>query len=158
MIIRCPSCGCENSLEALIDHDEAAQALTMVLDMLPIGKELTRYLSLFRPAKSKLSWSRVNQLLGELLPLIKAEKIERNGVDVSASMPVWKVALEKTILARDNGSLKTPLKTHGYLFEVICTESQKAMPIQVSRVELNAIVKPLSATAQALENLERMKK
>jgi hypothetical protein len=157
MIIQCPSCGAQNSLETLIEHDEAAQALSLALSFTPCGKEIVKYVSLFRPAKSKLSWSRVNKILGEILPLIQAGKIERNGIEVDAPIHVWKSAFEKTLLARDLGSLKTPIKTHGYLFEVICTESQKNAPIQASRVEPNAIVKPLSATAQALAVLERMK-
>lgn len=157
MICQCPSCGAQNSLETLIEHDEAAQALSLALSFTPCGKEIVKYVSLFRPAKSKLSWSRVNKILSEILPLIQAGKIERNGVEIDAPLHVWQSAFEKTLLARDSGSLKTPIKTHGYLFEVICTESQKAMPVQVSRVEADAIVKPLSATAQALAGLEQRK-
>ena len=158
MIIQCPSCGAQNSLDTLLEHDEAAQALVLALSFTSCGKEIVKYVSLFRPAKSKLSWSRVNKILSEILPLIQAQRIERNGVSVDAPLHVWQSAFEKTLLARDCGSLKTPIKTHGYLFEVICTESQKAAPIQVSRVESNAIVKPMSATAQALAALEEMKK
>lgn len=157
MIIQCPSCGAQNSLETVIEHDEAAQALSLALSFTPCGKEIVKYVSLFRPAKSKLSWSRVNKILSEILPLIQAGRIERNGVSVDAPLHVWQAAFEKTLLARDSGSLKMPIKTHGYLFEVICTESQKTAPIQVLRVEQESIVKPLSATAQALAVLERMK-
>lgn len=157
MICQCPSCGAQNSLESLVEHDEAAQALSLALSFTPCGKEIVKYVSLFRPAKSKLSWSRVNKILSEILPLIQAGKIERNGVEIDAPLPVWQSAFEKTLLARDSGSLKTPIKTHGYLFEVICTESQKATPNQVMRAEQEPIVRPMSKTSQALAALERKK-
>ena len=158
MIIQCSSCGAQNSLETLIEHDEAAQALSLALSFTPCGKEIVKYVSLFRPAKSKLSWSRVNKILSEILPLIQAGKIERNGVEIDAPLHVWKSAFEKTLQARDLGSLKTPIKTHGYLFEVICTESQKATSVQQVVREQNGIVIPSSKRMQALAKLESMKK
>lgn len=157
MICQCPSCGARNSLESLIDHDEAVSALISALNFAPCGKEIVQYLSLFRPASSGLSWSRVNKILNEILPLIQAGKIERNGIEIDAPLHVWQSAFEKTLLARDLGGLELPFKNHNYLFKVIRTESQKAMPVQLSRVESDAIVKRTSKTSQALAALERKK-
>ena len=168
MIIRCPACGAEASLDNVIDNDAAAQALNAALGLHPCGKLIVRYLALFRPAKSKLSWPRVASILGELLPQIEAEYVERDGYRHFAPHAVWAIALEKTIGARDAGTLRTPLKTHGYLFEILIAEAARAGPhmsmyvggaktiasVEVSS-RLESVVKPAtSATAKALTALE----
>jgi hypothetical protein len=65
VIVRCPSCGAEASLEVLVEDGAAAQALIAALELSAIGKALLRYLALFRPAKRRLTWPRVTALLGE---------------------------------------------------------------------------------------------
>jgi hypothetical protein len=37
----------------------------------------------------------------------------------------WASALEKTLQARDAGTLRTPLKSHGYLFEIVIAEAAR---------------------------------
>ena len=59
MKTRCPCCGAENSLDALIGNDDARDA---VLAVIAIGGELPKlavqYIGLFRPAKTSLTWAR----------------------------------------------------------------------------------------------------
>jgi hypothetical protein len=161
MLIKCPACGASASLDALIDDEPAAQALMLALKLSPVGRSLVKYLGLFRPAKRQLSWSKVVTLLGELTPMIESQRISRNGVIYEAPMAVWEVAIDKVLMMRDSGKLATPLKSHGYLLEIIVTEAGKNLPV-VQLVEgvdaMNRVsTKPLSATAQAIINLEARK-
>ena len=68
-------------LDSLVGDAEAAEVLKMLLELdVNMGKAAIRYIGLFRPAKSQLSWARTAKLLNELLPMIKAETVERDGV------------------------------------------------------------------------------
>lgn len=120
MMIKCPSCGAQTSLDALVQDRAAADALALALRLSGgIGDALLRYLALHRPAKSALSMPRVAKLLGELLPAIQSQRIERNGQVCEAPPEAWVWAVESMVAARDGGRLQTPLKSHGYLYEVI---------------------------------------
>jgi len=118
MICRCPNCGAANSLDSLVSDAEAAEVLKMLLELdADIGKAAIRYIGLFRPAKSQLSWARTAKLLNELLPMIKAQEAARDGVCFPAPTEAWIHGFSETVNARDQGRLKTPLKSHGYLYE-----------------------------------------
>lgn len=120
MMIKCPCCGAQNSLDVIVSDRAAADAIALAL-RLPggVGYSLLSYLSLHRPAKSALSMRRVAALLGELQPAIEAGRIERNGQLFDAPLAAWVWAIEQMISMRDAGRLTTPLKSHGYLFETI---------------------------------------
>lgn len=75
MNIKCPNCGAVHSLDSLINDAEASAVLRAVLEMdAELGKAAIRYVGLFRPAKSQLSWARTAKLLNELMPMIKAQE------------------------------------------------------------------------------------
>ena len=163
MNIRCPSCGAQMSLDTVIDDSAAAQALQSALEMSAVGTLVIRYLALFRPAKNKLTWPRVASLLGELLPSIKSQRLERDGQVVDAPHQAWAQALEKTLAARDAGALRTPLKTHGYLFEIVVAESARALAqgavlAAAPQGAQPPVGKAFSATAQAIARLEQRKR
>lgn len=120
MICRCPNCGAANSLDSLVSDAEAAEVLKMLLELdADIGKAAIRYIGLFRPAKSQLSWARTAKLLNELLPMIKAQEAARDGVCFPAPAEAWIHGFNETVNARDQGRLKTPLKSNGYLYEIL---------------------------------------
>ncbi len=162
MQVRCPSCGAEMSLDVVIEHDAAAQALALALSFTPLGKLIVRYLALFRPAKSKLSWPRVVTLLGELMPMIESQRIERSGTLYDAPHEVWCAAIEQMLATRDAGRLQTPLKSHGYLLEVIVSTVGKVQATgtavgwgEYSEPQRH---KPQSGTAAAITALEERKR
>ncbi len=160
MMVRCPTCGTQASLELLVDDQAAGQALQAALEFSSIGPLLIRYLAMFRPAKTKLTWPRVAALLGELLPLVKSERLQRDGQVVEAPLFVWATALEKILAARDAGTLRTPLRSHGYLFEIVVGEAAKVtlqgtVVLHVKQAHPSA--KPLSQTAQAIAALQQHK-
>ena len=120
MNIKCPNCGAVHSLDSLINDADASSVLRAVLEMdAELGKAAIRYIGLFRPAKSQLSWARTAKLLNELLPMIKAQEAVRDGICFHAPAEAWIHGFNETVNARDQGRLKLPLKSHGYLLEIV---------------------------------------
>ena len=127
MKLSCPACGAEMTLDVLVAHEGAREAVLVALQLpAPIGKLLVQYLGMFRPGKRQLSWERVGSVLGELRVPIEAAQIERHGRNWPAPLDYWKAALEHMVQLRDTGKLQLPLKSHGYLLEVIAGMSNKA--------------------------------
>ena len=120
MKFACPSCGALMSLDVVVAHDGAREAVQTALQMpAPIGKLLIQYVALFRPAKRQLTLDRLASLLGELLPMIRSAQITRDGRVWPAPQEVWPAALQE-MLDRDKAKPFTrPLKSHGYLLEII---------------------------------------
>ncbi|PJO78220.1 hypothetical protein GJV52_05500 [Neisseria brasiliensis] len=120
MKVRCPACGATMSLEVLIAHQDAREAL---ISLAKVSQEpliaLLRYLTLFRPSEKDLSFNRVSKLLGELIPMIQAGEITRNRTIYPAPREAWVWAAERCVEARNAGRLKTPLTSHGFLLENI---------------------------------------
>lgn len=122
MRTRCPGCGATLSLDALVAHDAAREALAAAFKLSgALGNAVLRYLSLFRSESRDLSMDRVARLLGEILPDMEAQRISRNGQVYEAPLEAWLWAMTRAVEARDSGQLKLPLKTHGWLYEVIIT-------------------------------------
>lgn len=125
MRLTCQACGAVISLDAALGHDGAREAVQLALQIpAPLGKLLVQYVALFRPAQRQLSMDRLASLLGDLLPMIDAAQIERNGRLFAAPHPYWQQALESMLAGRDK--LNLPLKSHGYLLEIIAGYADKA--------------------------------
>lgn len=118
MRFTCPNCQETLTLAALIEQDAAREAVKMALDFpAPLGKYLLQYVTLFKPATRALSIERFASILGELLPMIKAAQVERNGRLWAAPQEYWASAFESMLASREK--LKLPLKSHGYLLEIL---------------------------------------
>lgn len=155
MKTRCPCCGASLSLDVLMANDDAREALTLVFKIgYPLGAAVVRYLALFRPDKTELSMGRVAKLLGEITPDIQAQRISRNGQVFEAPVEAWLWAMGQAVEARDAGRLKTPLKTHGWLYEVISTW-RPSTPLLAADAAQNT---KQSKMLQGLAALEAMKK
>ncbi|OHQ18005.1 hypothetical protein [Neisseria sp. HMSC064F03] len=129
MNIKCPNCGAVHSLDSLINDAEASAVLRTVLEMdAELGKAAIRYIGLFRPAKSQLSWARTAKLLNELMPMIKAQEATRDGICFPAPAEAWIHGFNETVNARDQGRLKLPLKSHGYLLEIVSQWQGSGLP------------------------------
>lgn len=120
MKTRCPCCGAENSLDALIAHEGARQVVWAAAQVGgEVGKLAVQYIALFRPAKTALTFERMEKLLGELLPDMERGAISRNSLEYPAPPEAWIYGFRELLSRRNVGSLKLPLKSHGYLYEVI---------------------------------------
>ena len=161
MKTRCPCCGAENSLDALIAHEQARQSLWTLANIGgPMTQGLVQYLGLFRPSKSSLSQARMYSLMSELIPDIRAGEIRRNGQVHPAPVAAWTYAFNEVLAARDSGRLKTPLKSHGYLYEIIAgwvgntpVEAVPAVPAQPAQQQATP-----SSTLQAAAAGEKFKR
>ena len=126
MNVTCPACGADMSLDVLLAHEESRRALARLVTLsVPLGSLVLRYLGLFRPGKRQLGHGRVVTLLEELLPDLERGQIERKGRLWAAPREAWRAALETVLEARDKGTLTLPLKSHGYLYEVIAAAADK---------------------------------
>lgn len=158
MRLTCPSCGAMSSLDALIGHEAARSILVQALEQTQVGKRLIRYVALFRPAQRQLSWERTAALLGELLDLIGAARIERHGRVWAAPADTWIAAIDEILTRRDESKLTLPLKSHGYLLEIIAGQAGKAEATAETRKESGARgVTPVGTHASHAEFKPRKK-
>lgn len=134
MKLTCPSCGASMSLDIVLANEGAREAIMLALRMpAPIGKLLVQYVALFRPASRSLSFDRVAGLLSELLPMIEAARIERSGRTWAAPQEAWRAALDEILSKRDK--LTLPLKSHGYLLEILAGYANKAEAKDEAKIE-----------------------
>ena len=124
MKLTCPACNETLSLAALIEHDAAREAIGTALKMpAPLGKYLLQYLGFFKPAKSALSLDKVAKILADLLPMLSAGKVSKNGTVYAAPQDYWAQAIETMMSNR--AALTLPLKSHGYLISIIAGYAEK---------------------------------
>lgn len=118
MLLTCPSCGCQASAE-LWKIDEDYREILAIHASLPaeIREEVWRYLSLFRPAKSRLSWSQVKRRLNALRVLISSGDVTHDHRPCRICPPsVWAAAMAQMQDRRDK--ISRPLTNHNYLIIV----------------------------------------
>ena len=133
MRLTCPCCGATNSLETLLNDAAARHAVARALSLpAGLGPGLLRYLGMFRPPQRSLTWDRVAKLLDELIVMIDAGQIQRHGRAWPAPIAAWKAALDEIAGRR---SLDLPLKSHGYLLEIIAGISNKAEAVAEAEEE-----------------------
>ncbi|HEY8710738.1 MAG TPA: hypothetical protein VIM34_22400, partial [Burkholderiaceae bacterium] len=124
MRLTCPACGAEYTLDVLIAHEGAREALVEAMGMNAVlGKRLMQYLSLFRPPKRQLTMDRVAKILKEISPAIAARQIERNGRIWPIPLESWTWALDEIVAKKER--LTLPLKSHGYLYEMLIAAADK---------------------------------
>lgn len=135
MRLTCPCCGASYGLEVLLADRAAREAVVAAL-ALPsaLGERLLRYVGLFRPRERTLSWDRAARLLTELQEAINAAQIERDGRVYPAPVEYWKQAIDQMLDGRDRLSL--PLKSHGYLHEIIVGMHRQAEDRRAARQEV----------------------
>lgn len=135
MRTRCPSCGAENSLDALINHDAARESVVLALSLDPLGRRIVGYLALFRPAKRALAWERVAGLLGELLPWIQAAQISWEGQTYAVPRDEWAEGIQAIFDMRAKGKLELPLDSHNLLRSVLARRSRQSQQRAAAQAE-----------------------
>jgi hypothetical protein len=124
--VSCPACGAELTLDTLLSHEAARRAVATAMQIsAPLADRLMKYLALFRPASRQLTMDRLATLLAELLPMIQAGQITRRGRAWATPVEAWKQALDLMLAHRDDGRLTLPLRSHGYLMEVLAGMAEK---------------------------------
>lgn len=127
MRVSCPSCNAECTLDVLLNHQLARQAVARLVKLsLPFGAAAVQYVALFKPASRALSFDRIATLLDELHTDISRGAITRKGREWPADADVWKAAIDIVLAKRDAQDLRLPLAGHGLLHEVIVGLVEKA--------------------------------
>lgn len=125
----CPNCRITASLDVFLSEDSVRTALDAVIDAHPAGdtliKPMLRYVGLFAPAKSRMSYGRMAALIGEITPAMRAAQIQRGGRVWPAPLDYWRQGFEAVLSQAHVGGLALPLKSHGYLLEIIARMSSK---------------------------------
>lgn len=168
MLLTCPCCAARYCIEAGLADESARVAVAAALKMPPPLGDLTlRYLGLFRPHKHALSWDRAARLLTELQAAIAVGQVTRHGRAWAAPLAAWQHALEQVIEARER--LTLPLKSHGYLYEIVAGAAQKAQGVAEQKTEelkrrpayrdtASAPAKSVKSVAGIARGLEQLKK
>jgi hypothetical protein len=155
MQLKCPSCNAGFSLEAALGIEAARGALLVALQMpAPLHRPLVQYLGMFRAPGRALAFDRVEKLLGELLPALEKQTVTRNGLTRACPVALWQAGFERMVDQRDNGKLQLPLKSHGYLLEIVAALADQAGAKEEKAQE--ASVRSGSARADGDKKLERL--
>lgn len=124
MRLICPCCQTDFPIEAAINDIAARNAVKRAFSVTPFGDLLISYVQLFKPAQRALAMPRLVKLLDELMPMIQAGRIERNGRIWPAPQEYWRQAFEEMLAKREQ--LTLPLKSHGYLLTIIAGYADKS--------------------------------
>ncbi len=118
MNLTCPSCGAVHSAEAWENDIKARQALQATCSLpAELSKVLLPYLSLFRPAKRALSWTKSLGLILELQKLVAQGYIQVKGKPARPCPPyLWAQAMEQMSMRTD---LTRPMPNHNYLRQIV---------------------------------------
>lgn len=133
MKLVCPICQSEYPLEAALNDVAARKAVIRAFELTDIGGLLVRYVQLFKPAKQALSMARLAKLIDEIVPMIREAQATRGGTIYPAPKQYWQQGIETVLASRDK--LNLPLKSHGYLLEIIAGLSNKAAAAQELKKE-----------------------
>lgn len=133
--IQCPYCGKDvdviQGMEMLAGNEWTA--LIQGLPNSTIGIVL-RYLELHKPAKQELRWSRRLSLTQELIPLIKAAQVKRNGITYAAPIAAWESAMLQLVGNRPE-TVVLPLKGNGYLISMVAGKAEAKLAQAESETE-----------------------
>lgn len=152
MKTRCPACGATTSLDALLGHGDAGQAFVASLNLTgALAKPLVKYLAMFRSESRDLTFDRTAKLLNELAPDIIAKQIKRGHHTYPAPQAAWVWAINIMLERRDQQKLDLPLKTHGYLYEVISSYKPENAPVHV---DTSTGVKHSTSTAKTQAEID----
>lgn len=123
----CPYCG--KAIDIIQGMELAAgNEWTALIQSVPTSMigALLRYLELFKPPKQSLRWSRRLALTEELMPMIKSGVMKRNGIEYAMPMQAWEAEMMK-LVSNKPASLVLPLKSNGYLLEIMKGRVEKQM-------------------------------
>ncbi|URX63286.1 hypothetical protein KR767_04235 [Luteibacter anthropi] len=116
--------------------DASRAALLRALAMpAPLAHLWAQYLGMFRAKGRALALDRADRLMAELVAMLDEGVVVRNGNTRQAPLDTWRQALEQMVELRDGGKLQLPLKTHGYLLEIVFAAAERGAAQAERQVE-----------------------
>lgn len=126
MRVSCPVCGAMFDLIQALEDKEGRQWVAQLAELPPtVIKPLIRYLHLFRPEQRAMRWSRLLKLTAELVPMIKAAQVSRDGIDYAVPATQWADAMDHLVDTPPK-TLLLPLKSNGYLLSILAGQAGQA--------------------------------
>ncbi|WP_439240919.1 hypothetical protein [Lonepinella sp. BR2474] len=151
MKCKCPACGAVFSLDVLLQHEQASQAVFSALSINgEFGRLAVQYLGLFRPEKTMLTMERLAKVLNELLELVNAGGFKRNGQQVNTRLDSWIDGLNAVLMNRHG--IKRPLTSHNYLLEVVSQRQGRGVSV-INHPEPRQLRQFESKTGKAVASL-----
>lgn len=153
MQLICPTCHAAFPFEAALKDDAGREFADLVGNLQPeLKREMTHYLSYFRPAKQQLGWGRALRMAREVLALqadhalLQRALIDANaGLAEKRAQPGW-----------------APLGNHNYLRRVLETVQARQAGVcatpALDVIDGGARRAPATRTGQALGSLQDMKR
>ena len=78
---------------------------------------------------------RAERLLQEIVPQIEGGIVIRRGAELQAPRDLWTAALRQMVQLADEGKLELPLKSHGYLLEIVAASASRTAGKREREVE-----------------------
>lgn len=155
MRLTCTACGAHGSIEQFTADTDARRFMDMLLQLpTPIASQALRYTALFRPHKRGLTWDRACSVLGELAAMVKAGAVENYGRSIPVSPDAFANAMHSMLEGR--GSLKLPLKGHGYLIAILVTNAPGDSAASEQQLEEQKLIESRTRHRQTESDTERM--
>lgn len=118
--LSCPICGTELTIAQLFANDDSQRAVAQLAEIsIPLGSRVLQYLTLFTPARQRLTIPKQVKLLKQLLPDLKRQAITFKGRDWNVPLQAWALGIDQMLAARDAGRLDLPMSSHGYLYSIL---------------------------------------
>lgn len=131
----CPNCAARFDLDVAVQGEYARRCNALLGEFPPaFVRPLILYLRLHKPPKKALSWSKIFKICSELLPMVKAARVERGGLVKVAPVELW-VACVEQLLNDPPPSMVTPLKGNGYLLEIVSRHAERRLAQAEEQVE-----------------------
>jgi len=126
LTVSCPECGAHFSLQHAMENADGRRFIGLLSEVQPmIVRPLIRYLTLFKPVKQGMRWSRMYTLALELVPMIKEAQVKHNGSSYVVPPQKWADTM-LDLVENMPATLRLPLKSHGYLITILAGDAESA--------------------------------
>lgn len=148
-VIACPVCSSEVTLEQLVGHLEGDRTFARLIALsVPLPHLVMQYVSLFTPAKQRLTTRKKLRLVEQLLPDLQRQAVTHKGRDWPAPLVAWEQAIEQMLAARIAGRLELPMSGHGYLYSILAGLGEKVAAAAEQQQEQDRRISPRRDTVQ----------
>lgn len=135
MKLNCPDCGATFDFIQAMEDADGRRFVELITKLPPVTiKPFVRYLRLFKPEQKSLRWSRMLKLAQQINQSIMDAVVIRNGTSYVVTGQQWADVMIGLVDTPPK-HLRLPLKSHGYLLEVLATASEKLASSREEKTE-----------------------
>lgn len=147
--LSCPACGTELTMSQLFASEDTHRSFARLASVsIPLGARVLQYITLFAPAKTRLTVPKQVKLILQLLPDLERKAITHRGRDWTVPLNIWATAIDQMLVARDTGKLDLPMKGHAYLYAILMGLADRAEALTEVQTEVQRRTAPRADTVQ----------